>query len=71
MTEAALEVIEGLDGMIGAKSVTVTIEPDMPLVFADRHRMSEVLQNLIENAVKYMGNQPQPRIEVGCHILAD
>jgi len=25
----------------------------------------EVLQNIIDNAVKYMGKQPEPRIEIG------
>ncbi|NQU20134.1 MAG: GHKL domain-containing protein, partial [Candidatus Nealsonbacteria bacterium] len=34
-------------------------------VFADRRRLLEVLQNLIDNAVKYMGDQPRPRIEIG------
>jgi signal transduction histidine kinase len=29
-------------------------------------RIVEVLVNLIENSVKYMGDQPHPRIEVGC-----
>lgn len=71
MTEAAQEAIEGLDGVIRAKGVTVTIESEMPVVFADLHRIREVLQNLIENGVKYMGNQTEPRIEVGCRFLAD
>jgi signal transduction histidine kinase len=43
----------------------------MPVVFADLHRIREVMQNLIENAVKYMGNQTEPQVEVGCRFLAD
>jgi signal transduction histidine kinase len=31
----------------------------------DRQRLSEVVQNLVENAVKYMGDQPEPRIQFG------
>ena len=27
--------------------------------------MTEVLQNLLDNAVKYMGDQPEPCIEIG------
>ncbi|HYW80645.1 MAG TPA: ATP-binding protein, partial [Thermoguttaceae bacterium] len=38
---------------------------DLPVVFGDRLRLREVLQNLIDNAVKYMGDQPQPRVEIG------
>ena len=41
------------------------IEPDLPAVYVDRVRMTEVLQNLIVNAVKFMGNQERPLIEVG------
>ncbi len=71
MTSAAQDAIEVLYGMIRAKGVKVTIEPDMPVVFADLHRIREVMQNLIENAVKYMGNQTEPQVAVGCRFLAD
>ena len=40
------------------------IAPDMPVVFGDRVRLLEVYQNLIENAVKFMGDEPEPRIEI-------
>src|SRR6185503_15357739 len=40
-------------------------EADLPAVYVDRVRMTEVLQNLIVNAVKFMGNQERPLIEVG------
>ena len=30
-------------------------------------RLLEVYQNLVENAVKFMGDQPAPRIEIGAH----
>ncbi len=31
----------------------------------DRTRLREVYQNLLANAVKYMGGEPAPRVEVG------
>jgi signal transduction histidine kinase len=34
-------------------------------VYGDKPRLIEVLQNLIDNAAKFMGDQSAPRIEVG------
>lgn len=63
--ELAREAVEAVDGLIAARRVRVHIEPDMPCAYGDRQRLFEVLQNLIENAVKYMGDQQEPRISVG------
>ena len=46
-------------------NVEISVVEDWPVVYADRMRLVEVLSNLIENSVKYMGNQPLPRIEIG------
>ena len=34
-------------------------------VYGDRQRLVEVLQNLLDNAAKFMGDQPNLRIEIG------
>ena len=49
--------------------VRVDIPDDLPVVRGDRKQLREVFQNLIENAVIYMGKQPSPRIEVGARDL--
>ncbi len=36
----------------------------MPVVYGDRVRLLEVLQNLIDNAVTYRGDQPAPHIAI-------
>ena len=35
------------------------------MVRVDRARFVAVLQNLLDNAAKFIGSQPEPRIEVG------
>ena len=65
ITEMATQACTLLEGLINNRGVEVEITPDMPDIKCDRPRIEEVLQNLIENAVKYMGDQPEPRITIG------
>ncbi len=64
-SELAREAAELVVGQIAERGVEVEIEPEMPTVVGDHPRLVEVVQNLIDNAVKFMGEQPSPRIEIG------
>lgn len=59
------DALETLDGRLRAQNVTVAVSSDLPTVYMDRSRMREVMENLIDNAAKYMGDQPNPLIEIG------
>lgn len=59
------ECIAQLAGVIGRSQVEVVVQPDLPSVHGDHKRIAQVVQNLIENAIKYMGDQAGPRIEIG------
>jgi len=61
----AQEAVELVRGRITAGNVTVEIMPDLPTVHGDRARLVEVVQNLVDNACKYMGDTAQPHIEIG------
>ena len=63
--EIAFGTARLLSGQIKERGIAVEIAPDIPPVFADRQRIGEVYQNLMENSVKYMGDQKEPRIEIG------
>ena len=65
LNELAHEAVELVSMGLKERGVEVDIATDLPEVYGDRVRILEVLQNLIENAVKYMGDQSHPRIEVG------
>lgn len=65
LDELTREAIANVAGLIAEHRVAVTVDPQLPEVCVDRARLTEVLQNLIENAVKFMGNQPSPKIEIG------
>jgi len=65
------EAIERVSGQIAERGVEVTVASQLPRVEGDPGRLVQVLQNLIENAVKYMGEQPEPRIEIGVREAAE
>jgi signal transduction histidine kinase len=65
------EAVELVRGRIEARGVKVEIAPDLPTVYGDRVRLVEVVQNLVDNACKFMGDQPQPHVEIGMHQAAD
>ncbi|MDA3843227.1 MAG: PAS domain-containing sensor histidine kinase [Candidatus Kapabacteria bacterium] len=65
------EVIELLHGTISEKNVTVKVSENMPDLFADYRRISEVFQNLIENSIKFSSNQKEPKIEISCEMKGE
>ena len=52
-------------GRLMAKHIKVEVEQNLPVVHGDRPRLVEVIQNLIDNAAKFMGDQSAPLIEIG------
>jgi len=65
LVEDALELVSGRLMQI---EMDVVLAPDLPAVFVDRRRVIEVLQNLLDNAAKFMGDQPEPRIDIGMKL---
>jgi signal transduction histidine kinase len=54
-----------VDGLVKEKQVEVEIGNDLLVVYCDFSRIVQVTQNLITNAVKFMGEQKEPRITIG------
>ncbi len=52
-------------GDLQAHAINVVVAEDFPTVHADRMRIEELLVNLITNSVKYRGESPHPKIEIG------
>ena len=59
------EVIEIMNGRLRERQVEVIVNGGFPDVYGDRQRLLEVVQNLMDNAAKFMGDQLHPLIEIG------
>ncbi len=65
MNSLVKDTLTLLAGTVDPNQVEIVVQPDLPVVMGDQKRIAGVFQNLIENAVKYMGEQSAPRVEIG------
>jgi PAS domain S-box-containing protein len=63
--EIVNEAVDRVRGVLDEHDVILEIQRDLPAVYGDRIRLVEVVQNLLENAVKYSKSNVRPRIEIG------
>ncbi len=68
--EIVQEALSLVEGPLAEVHAGVHVQAGMPVVFGDRLRLVEVVQNLLDNAVKFMGAQEKPHIEIGACRLA-
>ncbi|MDL1980184.1 MAG: ATP-binding protein [Deltaproteobacteria bacterium] len=60
------EILKTLRPQIQARGIEVDIQEDLPDIYGGKKRFIQVMENLLTNAVKYIGKEnPCPRIDVG------
>jgi signal transduction histidine kinase len=59
------EARELVSGRLEARGVAVEVEEALPGVYGERRRIVQLLQNLLDNAAKFMGEQQRPLVRVG------
>jgi PAS domain S-box-containing protein len=65
LKEIVEEALDLAAGRLAGRGAQVVVEQEPLLIYGDRPRLVEVFQNLVDNAVKFMGGQPEPLIEIG------
>jgi PAS domain S-box-containing protein len=62
------EALKLVDGRFSSRMPQIELMPGMPAVYGDRLRLVEVMQNLLDNAIKFSSQRDEPIIEVGVRL---
>lgn len=54
-----------------SRGIDLVVDSQLPMLNGERARIRQVFQNLIDNAIKYMGDKSQREIHVGCQLRAN
>jgi signal transduction histidine kinase len=54
-----------IDTIAPPGNINIRVEGELPSIFCEKTRISEVFQNLLSNAVKYM-DKPEGVVRIGC-----
>lgn len=65
------QTVKALQGVIDKSGVTIEVQEDIPSIICDYQRLNQVFLNLISNAIKFMGDQPDPLVRIGCRDTGD
>ena len=63
--ELIKEAVGIVAGSIADRGVKIEVSGESVTLYGDRSRLLEIWQNLLENAVKFMGDRPSPQINIG------
>ena len=66
---SSLEIVEnvssGLRDKLKENRIELVVTEDLPPIYCDGERIYQVFENLLVNAIKYMGDTENPKIEIG------
>ena len=71
INEIVKTTISNLQFQIQKKEIKIQYPNDFPEMNCDWDRIQQVFTNLIDNAIKYIGDNPNPKIEIGHKIDDD
>jgi signal transduction histidine kinase len=66
------QLVEELRGIfeedLRRAQITLCVDTPLPKLNAERARVRQIFQNLIDNAIKYIGDGPRREIHIGCAL---
>ena len=64
-SEIIRNVISALKPRLKEKGIKLLVGDNFPMIYCDAERMYQVFENLAVNAIKYLGETADPKIEIG------
>jgi PAS domain S-box-containing protein len=71
LQEVVKEALDLVAGRIAERGVKVEVAKEPIQLYGDRQRLVEIFQNLVDNAVKFMSDEPAPRVEIGAEHASE
>ncbi len=65
------ELGEMFENDLKTRQIDLVIDTPLPVLECERARLRQVFQNLIDNAIKYMGDRPNKSIHIGASVRQD
>jgi signal transduction histidine kinase len=59
------EALEHVRGRLEANHIKVVVQENLPVIYGDKVRLVEIVQNLLDNAAKFSNGQSDPRVKIG------
>jgi len=69
--EITRDVLIQMQGRIEETGASVRVSPDLPIIIGDRRWLTQALQNLVANALKFTLPETKPEIEIVPYCPAD
>jgi len=71
LDELVGQIVDSLSYDLEARGIVLRIETALPPLWAERNRVRQIFQNLIDNAIKYMPDDwPRREVRLGCRADA-
>lgn len=64
-SEIVREVTSALQERLNDGGIELVVTDNFPIIYCDGERLYQVFENLLVNAIKYMGDTRNPKIEIG------
>ena len=71
LNDLVCDVAEMFEADLRQRGIGLSIETALPVLVCERSRIRQVFQNLIDNAIKYMGDGAEKRIEIAHQVMGD